>query len=70
MGTNRPGYDAQYAKANLKRIPLNVRKDYYENVIKQIPETTGYAVNTFIKLAITEKIQRDHVNLPINEYHP
>ncbi len=57
------------AKA-LKRIPLDVRKEYYENVLSEIPEATGLSVNGFIKAAITEKIQRDGLDLPIDEYKP
>lgn len=57
------------AKA-LKRVPLDVRKEYYDNVLSLIPDLSGTPVNTFIKTAITEKIQRDGLDLPIDEYKP
>lgn len=57
------------AKA-LKRVPLDVRKEYYENVLSLIPSVTGMGINTFIKSAVTEKIQRDGLDLPIDEYRP
>lgn len=51
------------AKA-LKRIPLEVRKEYWESVVSQIPDLTGMSVNGFIKAAIQEKIARDGLDLP------
>ena len=51
------------AKA-LKRVPLDVRKEYYEDVLSKIPELTGIGINTFIKSAIQEKIARDGLSLP------
>lgn len=57
------------AKA-MKRVPLDVRKEYFENVLSAIPEITGIGVNTFIKQAIVEKIQRDGLDLPTDEYKP
>lgn len=61
-------YNIQYAKDHKKRIPLDVRREYYENVLCLIPEVTGMGINTFIKAAITEKIKRDKLKLPINQY--
>ena len=57
------------AKA-LRRVPLDVRKEYYEYVLGRVPELTGTPVNAFIKAAITEKIQRDGLDLPIDQYNP
>lgn len=57
------------AKA-LKRVPLDVRKEYYDSVLCHIPDVAGIGINTFIKVAITEKIQRDGLDLPIDEYKP
>ena len=51
-------YSIKYAKSNLKRIPLDVPKDYYETVLKPTAESCGIGVNTFIKQAIQEKIER------------
>lgn len=74
--TNMPSTEAHKkasikwkAKA-LKRVPLDVRKEYYEEVLGKIPGLAGTPINTFIKAAITEKIQRDGLNLPIDQYSP
>ena len=63
-------YHIEYSKKYKRRISLDVRKTYYENVLCYIPEITGLGINTFIKLAITEKIQRDKLDLPIDQYKP
>lgn len=49
----------RYTEKNLKRIPLDVQKEYYENTLKPAAERAGIPVNTFIKQAIAEKIERD-----------
>ena len=51
-------YDIQYAKENLKRIPLDVPKTTYEE-IKVHAETRNESVNGFIKRAISETMERD-----------
>ena len=51
-------YDMEYARKNLKRVPLDVQKEYYEEVLKPIAESVGEPVNTFIKKAIAERIER------------
>lgn len=51
-------YDIQYAKENLKRIPLDVPKATYEQ-IKAHAEARKESVNGFIKRAITDTIERD-----------
>ena len=58
MATNRKGYDAEYAKKNLKRIPLNVHKEKYEE-IKAAADIAGESVNGYIKRAIDERMERD-----------
>ena len=50
-------YDLEYAKKKLKRIPLDVTKEKYQE-IKTISETVGESVNGFIKKAIDERIDR------------
>lgn len=44
-------YDIEYAKKNLKRIPLDVTKEKYIE-IKSAAETVGESVNGYIKKAI------------------
>lgn len=49
----------KYAKQNLKRIPFDVQKEYYDSVLKPYAESVGMTINGFIKQAIAEKIERD-----------
>jgi hypothetical protein len=65
-------YDMQYAKDNLKRIPLDVKKGYYD-IIKEHAETKGETVNGFIKRAISETMERDNglwIKLPCHVGDP
>ena len=55
-------YTIKYAKQNLKRIPFDVQKEYYETVLKPHADFLGMSVNGFIKQAIQEKIERDQKN--------
>lgn len=52
-------YSVEYAKNHLKRIPLDVKKDYYDNVIVKEAEKCGLSVRAFILSAIEEKIQKN-----------
>ncbi len=47
-----------YAKKNLKRIPLDVQKEKYEE-IKAASEKAGESINGYIKKAIDERMERD-----------
>ncbi len=51
-------YDISYAKAKLKRIPLDVQKEKYEE-IKMAADRSGESVNGYIKKAIDERMERD-----------
>ena len=51
-------YDINYAKAKLKRIPLDVQKEKYEQ-IKAAAGRTGDSVNGYIKKAIDERMERE-----------
>ena len=48
-----------YAKKALKRIPLDVQKEKYEE-IKEAATAAGETVNGYIKQAIDERMQRDN----------
>lgn len=48
-------YDMQYAKQNLKRIPLNVKKEKYEE-IQTAATAAGESVNGYIKKAIDARL--------------
>ena len=56
---NKAEYDMQYAKEKLKRIPLNVQKEKY-NEIKTAASATGESVNGYIKKAIDERMKREN----------
>ena len=51
-------YDMEYAKAKLKRIPLDVQKEKYDE-IKSAAEAAGESVNGYIKKAIDERMTAD-----------
>lgn len=49
----------KYREKAIKRIPFDVQIEYYENTLRPAAEKSRLPVNTFIKQAIQEKIQRD-----------
>lgn len=49
----------RYAKNNLKRIPLDVKKEYYTDVIEKEAYKRNISVRAFILEAIEEKIERE-----------
>ncbi|MCB5481187.1 hypothetical protein LIQ24_04900 [Blautia faecis] len=51
-------YDINYAKANLKRIPLDVQKEKYEE-IKTAATAAGESVNGYIKKAVDQRMERE-----------
>lgn len=55
-----------YAKKNLKRIPLDVLKEKYEE-IKAAAETSGESVNDYIKKAIDERMERTSIKTSAEE---
>ena len=54
-------YQRTYKRDKLKRIPLDVPKQFYEDM-KEHCEKMNEPINTFIKLAVTETILRDNTN--------
>ena len=54
---NKKEYNMRYAKERLKRIPLDVTKEHYEE-IKNFAAGNGETVNGFIKRAILEAMSR------------
>lgn len=57
----KKNYDIAYAKEKLKRIPLDVQKDKYDQ-IKEHAEKHNETVNGFIKRAIDRTIEEDNNN--------
>lgn len=56
---NKKNYNANYAKTNLKRIPLDVQKEKYDQ-IKAAADIAGEKVNSYIKRAVDERMERDN----------
>lgn len=54
----RKDYFVKYAKQNLKRIPLDVQKEKYEE-IKTAAAAAGETVNGYIKKAVDDRIDRE-----------
>ena len=52
-------YEIEYAKNKLKRIPLDVQKEKYEE-IKAAATAAGESVNGYIKKAVDERMERDN----------
>ena len=50
---------AKYKEKNIKRIPLDVQKEKYEE-IKAAADAVGEKVNTYIKKALDERMERDN----------
>ena len=51
-------YDIQYAKNKLKRIPLDVQKEKYDE-IKAAAVIAEESVNRYIKNAISQRMERE-----------
>ncbi len=52
-------YNLNYAKTKLKRIPLDVKKEKYEEIAKAA-ENVGESVNGYIKTAVDQRMERDN----------
>ena len=57
MSPKRKQYLAEYQKSNLKRIPLDVKPEFYE-AIKRAADKNDESVNGFIKRAIRAELIR------------
>ena len=53
---NKKQYTMEYAKTRLKRIPLDVQIDKYDE-IKRASEEAGETVNGYIKKAIDNRLK-------------
>lgn len=51
-------YSLKYARENLKRVPLDMKKSDYENLVS-VAAKIGKSVNGYIKEAIAEKMERE-----------
>lgn len=57
----RKKYKVDFAKAAYKRIPFDLRRDYFENVLKPAAALAGEPINTFIKNAIAMRIKAERL---------
>ena len=48
----------KYARENLKRVPLDLKKEEYER-LSEVAKSANMSINGFIKAAINEKIAQD-----------
>lgn len=51
----------KYEKSHLKRVPFSVQKEYYDSVLKPAADRAGEPVNTFIKNAISLRINTENL---------
>ena len=58
LSDQRKEYLYDYQKSKLKRIPLDVQKEKYEE-IKAAADHAGESVNGYSKKAIDERMERD-----------
>lgn len=56
----------KYAKENLKRIPLDVQKEKYEE-IKTAAAASGEKINSYIKGAIDQRMLRECSGVASND---
>lgn len=61
LSEQRKEYLYDYQKAKLKRIPLDVPKEKYEE-IKAAATVAGEKVNGYIKKAVDERMNHDNQN--------
>lgn len=59
LSEQRKEYLYDYQKTKLKRIPLDVPKEKYEQ-IKAAADTAGEKVNSYIKKAVDERMEHDN----------
>lgn len=59
--SNKTKYDLEYAQKKLKRIPLDVQKEKYDE-IKAAATAAGESVNGYIKKAIDDRMEREAEN--------
>ena len=57
-------YDVDYAKKNIKRVPLDMQKDDYDK-LQAAASAAGEKVNTYIKRAIFERMEREQAQAQV-----
>lgn len=56
---SRKNSTIKHMRAHYHRIPLSVKNEYYDNVLKPAADRAGESVNGYIKKAIAERIERE-----------
>ena len=56
----------KYAKANIKRIPLDLRIDDQYPALKAAAEAAGEAINEYIKGAIRQRMEREGLDFELD----
>ena len=62
MAYSKEAYEAakKYKNEKIKRVPLDMQKDDYD-ILKAAADACGEKVNEFIKKAIRERLEREHL---------
>lgn len=55
---SRKNSTLKHKAAHYHRVPLDLKNEYYNDVLKPSAESVGESVNGFIKTAIAERIER------------
>ena len=58
MKEERKEYLLKYARENLKRVPLDVPKDFYAQ-IQNAAAAAGESVNGYIKAAVIQRMEKE-----------
>lgn len=66
MADKKTEYNLNYAKEKLKRIPLDVQKEKYEQ-IAQAAAVAGESVNGYIKKAIDLRMEQEKSGIKSEE---
>lgn len=61
---------AKYQKKTYDDVRVRVPKGYRDEVLAKAAQISQTSVNDFIRKAVEEKILRDGLGLPIDEYKP
>lgn len=69
MSQERKNYLYDYQKKKLKRVPLDLKLEDYDN-LKSAAEQAGQTVNGYIKQAIAEKMEREAGEYPASFFMP
>lgn len=56
MGSEKRGAEYRYKARNIKRIPLDVQKGFYDQ-IRAKADQLGIPINTFVKRAILNELR-------------